>query len=72
MSKRKTKRKTLAEQIRQAIKDNDKSPYRIAIDTEISQPLLTRFINGKRGISLDTADKLIEYLGLELRPITSQ
>ncbi|MCA9120999.1 MAG: helix-turn-helix transcriptional regulator [Planctomycetaceae bacterium] len=67
MSKSKTKRKTLAEQIRQAIIDSGITQYRIAKDTGISQPLLTRFVNGDRGISLDTADKLIEYLGLELR-----
>ena len=67
MSKSKTKRKTLAEQIRQAMIDSEKTQYRIAKDTGISQPLITRFVNGDRGISLETADKLIKYLGLELR-----
>ena len=68
MSKGKTKRKTLADQIRQAMIDSAKTQYRIAKDTGISQPLITRFVNGDRGISLETADKLIEYLGLELKP----
>jgi transcriptional regulator with XRE-family HTH domain len=66
MSKSKKKRKTLADQLRQAMIDSGKTQYRIAKDTGISQPLVTRFINGNCGVSLETADKLLEYLGLEL------
>ena len=68
MSKRKTRRKTLANQLRQAIADSGKSQYRIAIDTGIAQPIISRFVNSDRDISLETADKLMEYFGLELRP----
>ena len=59
---------TLAEQLRQAIRDSGKTQYMIAKDTGISQPMINRFTNGQRGISLETADKLIEHLGLELQP----
>lgn len=59
---------TLAEQLRKAIRDSKKSQYLIAKDTGISQPMINRFANGERGISLETADKLMEYLGLELQP----
>ena len=59
---------TLADQLRQAIRDSGKTQYMIAKDTGISQPMINRFTNGERGISLETADKLMEHLGLELQP----
>jgi predicted transcriptional regulator len=46
--------------------DSKITQYRIAKDTGISQPMITRFVKGDRGISLDTADKVVEYLSLEL------
>ena len=67
MSKRKTRRKTLANQLRQAIADSGKSQYRIAKDTGIAQPVISRFVNSDRNISLETADKLMQYFGLELK-----
>jgi hypothetical protein len=35
---------------------------------DFSQSVLNRFINGERGISLDTAAKLCQYLNLDLAP----
>ena len=56
----------LERQIRTAIKESGLTIYRLAKDSGVSQPVLCRFANGKRGITLATASKLTETLGLEL------
>jgi plasmid maintenance system antidote protein VapI len=33
----------------------------------LSQSIVNRFVNGERGISLDTAARLCAYLGLSLK-----
>jgi plasmid maintenance system antidote protein VapI len=38
----------------------------IAAAADIPAPVLNRFVNGRRTLTLPTADKLAEYLGLEL------
>lgn len=32
----------------------------------VSQPVISRFVNGSRGITLDTASRLAQSLGLKL------
>jgi len=69
MGKRKprtAKRTTIADQLRQAIEDSGQSVYAIAKAAGIAQPVLHRFYTGERDLTLSTADKLIEYFGLEL------
>ena len=63
----KRKRKSLADELRAAIDDSGLTQYRIAKDTGISQPVINRFVNREREVSLETADKLLRYLGIELR-----
>jgi len=58
----------LEKQLRSAVKDSGLTTYRLAKDSGVSQPVLSRFLNGKRGITLATASKLANVLGLELRP----
>ena len=58
----------LEQQLRSAVKDSGLTIYRLAKDSGVSQPVLSRFLNGKRGITLATAAKLANALGLELRP----
>jgi hypothetical protein len=53
--------------IAQAIEKCGKSRYQISKDTGIDQAILCRVVNGGT-CGLRTADKLCEYLGLELRP----
>lgn len=57
---------TLSAQLRSAVTESGKSQYRIAKATGISQPAITRFVNGDRSISLETADKLAAYFGMSL------
>lgn len=56
----------LEEQLKTAIAKSGLSVYRLAKDSGVSQPVLCRFVNGQRGITLATASKLVETLGLEL------
>ena len=70
MGKRKprvAKRKPIADQLRKAIEDSELSVTAIARAAGIPQPVLHRFYTGERDLTLTTADKLIEYFGLELR-----
>ena len=49
-----------------AIEASDKTRYRIAKDTGISQPRLSRLMSGERGLSIDALEQLADYLGLEI------
>jgi len=64
MSKRKT---YLEKQLLTAIKRSGISMYRLAKNSGVSEPVLSRFISGKRDITLTTASKLTEALGLVLK-----
>lgn len=58
----------IIERLRHAIKHSGETQYAIAKGADVSQSVLNRFINGERGISLDTAAKLCQYLDLDLAP----
>ena len=60
-----TKKEPLSEQLRRAVRESEMSRYQIWQRTGILQSVLSRFVNGG-SVSLDTADKLVELLGLEL------
>jgi len=63
MSKRPRK---FSDQIRQAIGDSGETRYRIAQETGLNEAALGKFFHGERGLSLDSLDKLAEYLGLKV------
>ncbi len=60
----------LTKQLQAAIASTEQSLYSIAQGSGIAAPVLQRFVNGERGITLDTAGKLAAYLGLSLLPET--
>ncbi|MCH8921645.1 MAG: helix-turn-helix transcriptional regulator [Planctomycetes bacterium] len=62
----KKKRPTLAEQLLTAVQDCDLTINAIAVRCGIPQPVLCRFANGTRTISLETADKLSEFFSMRL------
>jgi hypothetical protein len=62
----------LARQLQAAIAATGDSLYSIAQGSGVAAPVLQRFVNGQRGITLDTAGKLAAYLGLALLPDTSK
>lgn len=59
--------KELADTLRQAIRDSGQSANELAETTGVPQPTITRFLAGS-DMRLSTAQKIAEYLGLELRP----
>ena len=60
------KAKTISDQLRQAILDADVSRYRICADLEFDQGALSKFMNGRAGLGIETIDRIAEYLNLEL------
>ncbi len=61
-----SRRQTLADQLRSAIKSSGLSVYRIALDTGVSQPVISRFVNGNRTITVETANALAAYFDMRL------
>ncbi len=49
-----------------AIEASEKTRYRIAKDTGISQTQLSRLVSGERGLSIAALETLADYLGLEI------
>lgn len=66
MSKRKL---NMSETLRRAAKDSEQTAYALAKGSGIDRAAVVRFLNGERGLNLDSAGLLAEYLGLELRPV---
>jgi transcriptional regulator with XRE-family HTH domain len=60
------KSKSFSDQIRDAINNSKLSRYRICADIGLSQPSMSRFMNGKGGLSLETVDRLAELLNLHV------
>jgi hypothetical protein len=58
----------LARQLEAAIAATGQPLYSISQATGVAAPILQRFVNGERGITLETAGKLARYLGLALLP----
>jgi len=58
----------LARQLQAAIAATGRSLYSIAQGSGVAAPVVQRFVNGERGITLETAGKLAAYLGLALLP----
>lgn len=56
----------LVEAIKRAINEDGKSRYRIAKESGVSASQLSRLMNGKRGMSVDTIERLADYLGLRI------
>lgn len=68
----KRKKKTdLGATIRRAIRDDDRTPYGVGRDAGVDRSILVRFVNGDRSLTLGTASKICDVLGLELRPVPS-
>lgn len=58
---------TIEISLKKAIQTSGISPYKLARLSGVADAVISRFLNGKRDITLTTAAKLAEALGLELR-----
>jgi transcriptional regulator with XRE-family HTH domain len=60
------KAKKFSEQLRLAIKAGPMSCYALSQATGVDEAALSRFVNGKRGLSLPTIDLLVAVLRARL------
>lgn len=66
MGKKKARRRTLTDQLRQAIDDSGMTRYRIAQETGLSESTLSKFYLGQRGLSMEALNALGECLQLTI------
>ena len=52
--------------LRKAVEKSDESRYRIGRCSGVSASQLARLVSGERGLSIESAEKLADYLGLEI------
>jgi len=57
----------LANTLRNLIAKSDLTVNRIALEAGMPQPVLHRFAKGERDLTLETAQKLIDYFEIEIR-----
>ena len=61
-----TKQTSLTDQLRQLIEDAEISRYQLWQQTGIDQAVLSKFVNGKGGLSMESLDKIGELLNLQI------
>jgi transcriptional regulator with XRE-family HTH domain len=57
---------TISEQLREAIRQRGLTAYKVAKDAGVSHTIVQRFLDGDRGLKLDSADKIARTLRLRL------
>lgn len=60
------RRKSFSDQIRRAILNAPISRYEMCKHIGMTQSLLSRFVNGKGGLSIDALDKVAELIGISV------
>ena len=68
------KKTSLTDQLRQLIEDAEISRYQLWQQTGIDQAVLSKFVNGKGGLSMESLDKIGEVLNLQItkRPVPAK
>ncbi len=67
MSKKRERRVDLAEQLRAAFEASGMSRFELCKRSGVSYSVVHRFIGGERDIRMETASRLADVLGVELR-----
>ena len=60
------KYRSFTDEIRRAVRSCGISRYRLSKLIDVSQPALSRFVNGKSGIASDSLDAIAKVLGFKL------
>jgi plasmid maintenance system antidote protein VapI len=55
------------DQLRAAIADDDRGPYRLAIDCGVDERMIRRFLARQRDLTMASAARIAAALGLQLR-----
>lgn len=48
------------------MKESDQTPYAIAKGAGVARSQLSRLLSGERGMTMDTIERLADYLGLRI------
>ena len=56
----------LTYQLRKAVADSGRTLGEFSRDTGIDKSALSRFVNGERGVSMETLDAIGDYLNLKI------
>ncbi len=56
----------LTNAIRAAVKASDQTPYAIAKGANVARSQLSRLLSGESGMTVDTIERLADYLGLRI------
>lgn len=56
----------LTEAIRAAIQASDETPYAIAKGAKVARSQLSRLLSGESGMTVDTLERVADYLGLQI------
>ena len=56
----------ILEAIKRAIRDSGRSRYAIAKETGVSEAQLSKLVNNKVGLNIETAERLAAALGLKI------
>lgn len=67
-----SKEPKISERLRAAIQGAGMPLIRIGRETGVAVSVLSRFVRGEQGITMDTADVLASYFGLDLLPTKRQ
>jgi hypothetical protein len=62
----KKRSKPLTDQVRQAIDDSGLTRYRIDKEAGFSEPTLSKFYLGQRGLSMEALNALVEFIDLQI------
>jgi hypothetical protein len=60
-------KEALSALIRRAIVESGMTRYAIAVECEVDQAAISRFVAGKSSLNLTTVDKLVAGLGIEVK-----
>lgn len=63
---KKKQRQSLSDELRQAVERSGVSRYSIWQQTGIDQGSLSKFMDGERGLGMESIDKLADLLGLHI------
>ena len=59
---------SVSEQLESQIRTYPETVYRLSKEAGIPNPTLLRFLSGKRGLSMESINRLADFFGLELAP----
>jgi plasmid maintenance system antidote protein VapI len=57
---------SVMDQLREAIRNSDETPYAIGRGSGVHKSQLSRMLNHERSLGIESAERLADYLGLEI------